>query len=390
MKRTISEPEQLVTQLLAIPGPSTREQEVMAFLVERLKQCGADPAWIRFDRANRRSPFGGQCGNLILKIPGRRRGPRRMLMAHVDTVPLCQGARPVERDGYLVPADPQTALGADDRSGTAAILYAAMRVLRERPQHPPLTFLWTVQEEIGLYGARFADTAMLGRPTLAFNFDGGPAGRVTIGATGGYRMDIRISGLASHAGVAPEKGVSAITIAGCAIAELHRDGWLGRVEKGDRRGTSNIGVIHAGDATNVVTPEAHLRAEARSHDPRFRERIVQAIERAFRRAAKAVRNSERKCGQAVIEGRLDYEAFRLSSDDPSLAAAEDALRRMGLSPVRNISNGGLDANWMTAHGIPTVTMGCGQENMHTTAERLHLGEFEQACRVAWQLATDGG
>ncbi len=390
MKRTISEPEQLVTQLLAIPGPSTREQEVMDFLVERLRQCGADPAWIRFDRANRRSPFGGQCGNLILKIPGRRRGPRRMLMAHVDTVPLCQGARPVERDGYLVPADPQTALGADDRSGTAAILYAALRVLRERPQHPPLTFLWTVQEEIGLYGARFADTAMLGRPQLAFNFDGGPAGRVTIGATGGYRMDIRISGLASHAGVAPEKGVSAITIAGCAIAELHRDGWLGRVEKGDRRGTSNIGVIHAGDATNVVTPEAHLRAEARSHDPRFRERIVQAIERAFRRAAKAVRNSDRKCGQAVIEGRLDYEAFRLSSDDPSLAAAEDALRRMGLSPVRNISNGGLDANWMTAHGIPTVTMGCGQENMHTTAERLHLGEFEQACRVAWQLATDGG
>lgn len=389
MKPTLSKPQQLVTQLLSIPGPSTREQAVMDFLVEQLKQSGADPAWIRFDRANRRSPFGGQCGNLILKVPGRRRGPRRMLMAHVDTVPLCQGARPVERDGYLVPADPQTALGADDRSGTAAILYAAMRVLRERPQHPPLTFFWTVQEEIGLYGARFADTAMLGRPQLAFNFDGGPAGRVTIGATGGYRMDIRISGLASHAGVAPEKGISAITIAGCAIAELHRDGWLGRVEKGNRCGTSNIGVIHAGEATNVVTPEAHLRAEARSHDPRFRERIVQAIQRAFHHAAKAVRNSDRKCGQAVIEGRLDYEAFRLSSDDPSLATAEAALHRMGLSPVRNISNGGLDANWMTAHGIPTVTMGCGQENMHTTAERLNLQEFEQACQVAWQLATDG-
>ncbi len=388
MKPTTTEAQQLVTKLLSIPGGSTREKEVMDFLVEQLKQSGADPAWICFDRANQRSPFGGQCGNLILKVPGRRRGLRRLLMAHVDTVPLCQGAQPVEHNGYLVPADPQTALGADDRSGTAAILHAAMRVLRERPQHPPLTFLWTVQEEIGLYGARFLDVKLLGRPKLAFNFDGGPAGRVTIGATGGYRMDIRITGLASHAGVAPEKGVSAITIAGCAIAELHREGWLGRVEKGNRFGTSNIGVIHAGEATNVVTPEAQLRAEARSHDPRFRAKIVQAIERAFRKAAKQVRSSDGKCGRSVIEGRLDYEAFRLLPDDPSLAAAETALRRLGLAPVRNISNGGLDANWMTAHGIPTVTMGCGQENMHTTAERLHLGEFEQACRVAWQLAAE--
>lgn len=389
MKTTASEARQLVTKLLSIPGGSTREKEVMDFLVEQLKQSGADPAWIRFDRANKRSPFGGQCGNLILKVPGGRRGPRRLLMAHVDTVPLCQGAQPVEQNGYLVPADPQTALGADDRSGTAAILHAAMRVLRERPQHPPLTFLWTVQEELGLYGARFVDVKLLGRPKLAFNFDGGPAGRVTIGATGGYRMDIRITGWASHAGVAPEKGISAITIAGCAIADLHRDGWLGRVEKNTRTGTSNIGVIHAGEATNVVTPEAHLRAEARSHDPRFRARIVQAIERAFQQAVKEVRNSDGKCGQVAIDGRLDYEAFRLSSDDASLAAAEAALRRLGLAPVRNISNGGLDANWMTAHVIPTVTLGCGQENMHTTAERLHLGEFEQACRIAWQLATAG-
>ena len=47
---------------------------------------------------------------------------------------------------------------------------------------------------------------MLGKPKLAFNFDGGSPAKLTIGATGGYRMTIDIQGLASHAGNRPERG----------------------------------------------------------------------------------------------------------------------------------------------------------------------------------------
>ena len=54
--------------------------------------------------------------------------------------------------------------------------------------------------------------------------------------------------------------------------------------------------------------------------------------------------------------------------------------------VRAISNGGLDANWMTARGVPTVTLGCGQENPHTPAERLDCAEFRRACEIARKLA----
>ena len=88
-----------------------------------------------------------------------------------------------------------------------------------------------------------------------------------------------------------------------------------------------------------------------------------------------------------IAGRLDYESFRLPADDPSLLAAEVAIRTLGGQPVRAISNGGLDANWLTARGIPTVSLGCGQENPHTPAERLNLPEFRKACLIARQLAT---
>lgn len=378
--------EQLLLEMLPIPGRSGQEGRLVQFVTQRLRQAGARAEWIRTDQAHRQSPLGGESGNLILKLPGTRRGPRRLLMAHLDTVPLCVGAVPVVQGDLIKPADPQTALGADDRAGAAVVLTAALEVLERGLPHPPLTFLWTVQEEVGLFGARFLQTSLLGKPQLAFNFDGGSFEKATVGATGGYRMDLRVTGRASHAGNAPEKGVSAIAIAALAIAELHREGWHGRIEKRGRTGTSNVGVIHGGEATNVVTPEVHLRAEARSHDPAFRQRIVRAIEKAFRDAARQVRSSEGARGHVEIQGRLDYEAFRLADREPCVLAAEAAVRAVGGQPMRAITDGGLDANWMTARGIPTVTLGCGQRNPHTTEELLERSTFRQACRVALRLA----
>ena len=88
-----------------------------------------------------------------------------------------------------------------------------------------------------------------------------------------------------------------------------------------------------------------------------------------------------------FNGRLDYEAFKLPDDEPCILAAEDAIRGLGGQPVRAAANGGLDANWLTARGIPTVTLGCGQKNAHTEAERMDLGQFRRACQIALRLAT---
>ena len=68
-----------------------------------------------------------------------------------------------------------------------------------------------------------------------------------------------------------------------------------------------------------------------------------------------------------------------------IAVVEEVMRNLGLEPARAVCNGGLDANWMTARGIPTVTLGCGQENPHTVEERLNLAEFHRACRIALGL-----
>ncbi len=389
-KRTaVSDAEalRLLTEMLAIPGRSGDEAAVIEFIRQHLLEVGVPAAALRTDNAHRRSLLGGEIGNLVLKLPGTVRGPRRLLVGHTDTVPVCLGSRPVRKGGRIVSADPATGAGADDRTGSTLLLSTVMAIFRAGLPHPPLTFLWTVQEETGLHGARNVQRGLLGRPRLAFNFDGGSPVKCCIGATGAYRLSIDVRGIASHAGGAPAAGVSAIAIASLAIADLVKHGWFGQINKGHNTGTSNVGVIRGGEATNVVTDHVLVRAEARSHDPKFRKRIVREIGQAFQRAAKQVRNTAGQCGSAHAASLLDYESYVLSSDEPSVVAAVAAMRAEGAEPELAIFNGGLDANWLIAHGIPTVTIGCGQHDIHTINDAVDIDEFQLARRIALRLAT---
>jgi tripeptide aminopeptidase len=88
-----------------------------------------------------------------------------------------------------------------------------------------------------------------------------------------------------------------------------------------------------------------------------------------------------------IDGRLDYESFLLDGKSDCVALAEAAIAAVGRQPQQSISNGGLDANWLNAHGIPTVTLGCGQMNVHMTSEMLDLAAFRDACRISGRLAS---
>jgi tripeptide aminopeptidase len=378
----------LVTKMMAIPGKSCQEKQVAEFITEQLLDAGIPPSAIRTDGLPRVSPAGGEIGNLIVKIPGTKRGPRRLLMAHIDTVPLCVGSRPVRKGGQIVAKDPHTALGADNRAGASVVLTAILEILRQDLPHPPLTLFWPVQEEIGLLGARHVSLSNLGNPKLCFNWDGSFPEVVTIGATGDYAMEIEIEGLASHAGVYPERGISAIAIAGRAIADLVENGWHGLIIKGKNTGTSNIGYVEAGEATNVVTPRLVMRAEARSHDPKFRLKIVKEYEAAFKRAVQAVKNDAGKAGRVNFTADLKYESFKLAETEPVVQAALNAARATGLDAITHVSNGGLDANWLSARGLPTVTMGCGQQNVHTVDEALHIKNFLSACQIGLLLATD--
>ena len=370
--------------LLSISGPTGEEGAIADHVIRAALDAGVPEDCIRRDDAPSRISLPCQCGNVIIVLAGTIPGPRRLLSAHLDTVPLARGARPVIEGERIVPAGP-TALGGDDRTGVGAILTALLELQRARAAHPPLTFLFTVREETGLRGAAAVRPEDLGHPELGFNFDGSAPEMVTLGATGAMRFDIDIRGLAAHAGVHPERGVSAIAIFAAAAARLERGGWLGLVRKDEGAGTSNIGVVQAGDATNVIADRLHARAEARSHDPVFLRRLVEEYERAFREEAAVPRSETGATGDAAFGVEESYASFRLAEDHPAVVAASDAIRAIGLEPRTRISNGGLDANQLTAKGIPTASLGCGQHEIHTAKEYVVIAEYLNACRVAVQL-----
>lgn len=383
----------LLMKMLALPGRSGEEKIIADFCITQLRKAGVPASAITTDNAHKKSHHGGEIGNLIVKLPGRgslARAPRRMLMGHLDTVPICAGARPVRKGKFIHSRDAHTGLGGDDRTGAATALHTVLHLLKHKIDHPPITLLLPVQEETGLHGVRHLNVSKLGKPAFAFNFDGGSPAKITIGATGAYRMTITIEGIASHAGGAPAHGVSAITIASLAIADLHRTGWLGAISKRGKtggKGTANVGVINAGEATNVVTPEAIVRAEMRSHDKRFRKRILNAHMDAFKAAAKKVTNLAGDHGKVSFEHALDYEAFVLRESDPVVTLTSNAIRAAGGDPITAICDGGLDANYTNSYGIPTVTLGAGQHNAHMVTEYVNLPSFIKAQEIALLLVT---
>ena len=180
-----------------------------------------------------------------------------------------------------------------------------------------------------------------------------------------------------------------------ALADIHAQGYFGKVVKDIRIGTSNIGVVagddggSAGQATNVVTDYIHVRGESRSHDPKFVREITQAYKKAFIDAAAKVVDYAGKPGKVKFITNADYHPFRLKDELAVVQRGMAAVKQLGLEPQLDVTNGGLDANWMNKHGIPTVTFGAGQNEIHTVKEWIDLPQFEKACQLAYNLASSG-
>src|SRR5215470_12021828 len=328
-------------RFLAIEGVTGKEAAIGRELAAALRESGVPAEAIRLDDANKRIPVPTETGNLIVDLPGRgalHNQPRIMFMTHMDTVPLCAGAKP-KLQGRKIVNSAKTALGGDNRTGCGVLVTLAAELARQNLDHPPITLLFCVRAESGLWGARFVDTAELGAPVMAFNYDGRSAADVVIGAVGADRWEVDIFGRASHAGGAPERGISATMILALALAEVKASGWFGKVVKGKgkaaKQGTSNVGPVTggegrpAGDATNVVTDYVHVRGESRSHDSKFVREITRAYKAAFEKAAGRVKNSDGKSGRVRFKAETDYHPFRMKEGLTVVKRAVAAVSGLG-------------------------------------------------------------
>jgi tripeptide aminopeptidase len=381
----------LLLQFLSVAGITGHEKAIGQAVIRALTAAGVPRRAIQFDDANRRIPLPTETGNLIVQLAGTRPGPRRLFSTHLDTVPQCAGAEPKRKNGRITAAG-KTALGGDNRTGVACLVNLATTLIEHRLPHPPLTLLFTVREESGLWGARCLDRDRLGDPLEGYNVDGGSPAEITLGAVGAERWEAEVIGKAAHAGAHPERGISATAVASLAIADVVRGGWFGKITRDGGEGTSNVGSFSgengtsAGEATNVVTDYVHVRGEARSHDMRFVRRIVGAYKEAFRSSAAGVKDADGKCAKVRFRSRRDYYPFRLRPEAPVVRHALEAARWAGIDATTRVTNGGLDANWLVRHGIPTITFGAGQRNAHTVEEYVEISDFLTGCKLALALA----
>ena len=375
--------------LLPIEGPPAGEGRVADHLRGALIEIGVPEADIHIDQAQEQSEYGGDTGNLIVRMDGNRGGQRLMFSTHMDTVPDAVGCIPrLDRENNRIVNDAEgRALGGDNRTSCAVLLHLARALVEKGGDHQPITLVFFIQEEVGLVGARGMDLSMLGDslPEMCFNLDGGRSDVGVTAVIGTERFTIDVTGIASHAGQ-PGGGVSAAIIAAQALAEIEQGGWQSVIDQPDGKGSANVGIVRGGQGTNVVMPSMHILAEARSHDPAFRKKIIDTWKAAFVRSAESFHNERGENGTVAFGPGPTYEAFALDDDAPVVQRYLSGVKACGMDPKTVSNDGGMDANWIVAHGIPTVTFGAGQRDVHTSDEWIALEDFAAACRLVTQLA----
>lgn len=352
--------------LVRIDSPTGSEGACAAYCAGALREIGCA---VRFDGSA--AATGSDVGNLIAELPGT--APVTLaLCAHLDTVEPGRGVEPVVIDGVVTSAG-ETVLGADDKAGLAAAIEAIRRIAQSDSPRPSLKAIFTVQEEVGLVGtkqlaASDADCDLC----LVLDAEGEP-GAIVVAAPTHYTFRAVYIGHASHAGVAPESGVSAVRMAARAIDGME----LGRL---DAETTANVGSIHGGGATNVVPAACELTGECRSLE---RER-VEALRRSMDRAMKEA--AQTGPGSVDIAWKREYEGFRFAQDHPLVTTVSEACRLADLTPRPYSTGGGSDTNVLVALGVPALALACGMKNVHGTQESLAVADLEATTELVVAVA----
>jgi tripeptide aminopeptidase len=365
----------LLLELVQIDSVSREEREVAQRIKQLCEEMGAE---VFIDDAGEK--VGGDTGNVIARFPGTATAAEPIMMsAHMDTVVPGRGVKPVI-EGDIIRTDGTTVLGGDDKSGCAVIL-ETIRCLQEQSiPHAPIDAVFSICEEVGLLGAKHVDMSKV-RAKYGLVFDSDDPGFLFTKGPSANHFEFKIHGLESHAGVAPELGISAIKIAAEGIAAMK----LGRI---DEETTANIGVIQGGEATNIITNLVLLRGEARSLDEAKLEaqtaHMIKCLEDAAGRYEVTVDGVTTK---ASVESEVtrEYYAMDVSDDSRVVKLVKAAASRMGLDVKTLASGGGCDANIFNKRGIECANLGTGMRAIHTVKEWLDVKDMYASAEMTLEI-----
>ena len=347
----------LFTTLCQINSPPRHEREVAEYVKGFLRGLGLS---VKEDHASQ--VVGGNANNIVANLPANiERAPKIFFSAHMDTVTPNPNVKIIIQDGKIH-TDGTSILGADDKAGLSTILEALRIVVENNLPHGQIQLLISVCEEVGLLGARALDFALVDSD-FGFVYDSGPpVGSVIIEAPTHDKLEVRVIGKPAHAGVEPERGISAIQIAAEAIASMR----LGRI---DEETVANIGIIQGGQMTNIVCPEVSIKAEARSWNPAQLDAQIAHMVAEFERAARKFG------GRTEIHHERHYEGYRLSEADLPVKVVRTAAQKIGLEAPMRRTGGGSDASVYNARGLPCCVVGTAMQKVHTHEEFVLIDDL---------------
>lgn len=290
-----------------------------------------------------------------------------LILCHHDTV---WPAGTLQRLPFAVDGDRVTGPGCYDMK--AGIVEAAFAIATARPQRA-IIVLSTSDEEIGsttsrrLIEARAAGAAAVLVLEPAFN-----GGQIKTARKGVADYRLRVVGRAAHAGVEPEKGVSA-------IEELaHQIPRIKALADAGRGTTVNIGVIRGGSRSNVVAAEAEALIDIRlaTRDEATR------VDRAMRALSPVLPGA-----LVTAEGGMERPPMERTEGVARLAAlAKTVAHELGFELEEASTGGGSDGNFTAALGIPTLDgLGPDGGGAHADSEHLLVSSWLQRTQLLARL-----
>jgi tripeptide aminopeptidase len=365
----------LLLELVQIDSTSRRERGVAERIKAYCEEMGAE---VEIDDAG--AKVGGDSGNVIARFKGTIPDSEAIMMsAHMDTVVPGEGVKPIV-EGDIIRSDGTTVLGGDDKSGCAVILETIRCLQEQNIPHAPIEAVFSICEEVGLLGAKHVDVSKL-RSKYGIVFDSDDPGFLFTKGPSANHLEFKIYGLESHAGVAPEQGISAIKIAAEAIAGMK----LGRI---DEVTTANIGVIEGGKATNIITNFVYLKGEARSLDEAKLDAQCAHMVKCFEdAAAKYEVTVEGRTTRGRVEATVEreYSSMDVPDDSKVVQLVVNAATRLGLKVETMASGGGCDANIFNRRGIECANLGTGMRAIHTVNEWLDVKDMYASAEMTLEI-----
>ncbi len=378
----------------ATSTPSTEKQKNLGeILVKELHEIGIDNAHM------------DEYGYVYASLPSntnKKNVHKIFFAAHMDTAPDASGTnvKPIVHENYqgqdivlpddnsvvinhkefpmlkdkigqdIITASGKTLLGADDKSGVAAIMDAANYLIQHPDiKHGDLTFLFTPDEEVGR-GTEKIDLKKL-NSDFGYTLDSGEIGHFEYENFSADSVTIEIKGVSAHPGYAKDKMENALKIAAEIVARLPKYTLTPEVTTGAQGFIHPVKIDGALEEASIIFIIRDFESENLPKHENLLKSIMEDVLAGYP-------NSK---AEFIVKKQYRNMKDHLVKHPQIIEFAVEAIKASGITPVVGKIRGGTDGAMLSEMGMPTPNMFSGQYGIHSKKEWTTVQELQKAVDV---------